>query len=136
MKIKKMFSDFCKNIKEYIKIIVQLNLKDLFLYTLALILLIVIAGLVYLPIGLIKEIIISFIIIFVHMSDFAFNLFDWLFLLIQSVAFVFVFVYIFNTRYEKISFEDTSKDEVKKKEKKEDKNTDDEEVVLPKVKKN
>lgn len=135
MKIKKMFSDFCKNIKEYIKIIVQLNLKDLFLYTLALILLIVIAGLVYLPIGLIKEIIISFIIIFVHMSDFAFNLFDWLFLLIQSVAFVFVFVYIFNTRYEKISFEDISKDEIKKKEKKEDKNTDDE-VVLPKVKKN
>lgn len=133
--IKAMFKDFVSNLKKYIDYLMKVNFKELFVNTVILFCILVLAAFVFIPIGIIQDIIRTFIIIFVDFSSVFGLLYNWIFYLFSFICAFFAFVYMFNKRFSDI---EALKKQINDKEKsiERNKNTkkDEDEFELPREK--
>lgn len=141
----KKVKEFFGNFKQYLDYLMTVNFKELFVNVLILFCIIVLSFFVYIPVGVVQELIRSFIVVYATFSDLALQLFNWLFLLISTILAIMLFGYLFNKRFSDIEeFKKQVKDSLKS-DKNDDKkdskikevNKDNkEEFELPKKKKN
>ena len=140
----KKIKEFGKNFKSYVDYLMTVNFKELLVNVLILICIIILSLFVFIPVGIVQELIRSFIVVYASFSDLGLQIFNWIFLLISVICSVLLFGYLFNRRFsdiekfkeqvkESLVKKDNKKNEVKKEEP-ENVATDDE-IVLPKTKK-
>ena len=143
--MKNMLSNFMYNLKMYLKYIVKVGFKELFFDVLILVLMAVIASFVYVPVGLVQDLIRTLVISFVPLNGVGASIYIWIFLLLKVILSLLAFIYLFNMRYDfkndKVApIEGTytleRKDSIFVEEKplKKEKNTKEEEFDLPKEK--
>ena len=137
-----MVKDFFKNGKKYLDYIMGLDFTELMINILEIIGLVILAALVYLPIGLVQDLIYEIVRSAFGASEVVFKWYTVLFRFFTGVVAIIVFMYLFNRRYSKLD-ELIEKDIMrnrKAKEKKEHKENDGnneekkEEIDLPKKK--
>lgn len=122
--IKKMVKDFGGNVKKYIDYIMKLGFGDLFIQFLILVIILILACFVYVPIGLVQDLLWSIVNIMGNIPTIVFNIYNILFGLISFVLAALAFMYLFNKRYDDVQ------NEIKEqKDKKEGNN-----IELPKMK--
>ncbi len=137
-----MVKDFFKNGKKYLDYIMGLDFTELMINILEIIGLVILAALVYLPIGLVQDLIYEIVRSAFGASEVVFKWYTVLFRFFTGVVAIIVFMYLFNRRYSKLD-ELIEKDIMrnrKAKEKKEHKENEGnneekkEEIDLPKKK--
>ncbi len=137
-----MVKDFFKNGKKYLDYIMGLDFTELMITILEIIGLVILAALVYLPIGLVQDLIYEIVRSAFGASEVVFKWYTVLFRFFTGVVAIIVFMYLFNRRYSKLD-ELIEKDIMrnrKAKEKKEHKENEGnneekkEEIDLPKKK--
>lgn len=128
-----MINNFFKNVKEYAKYLMKVDFKALFANTVILLCIIVIAAFVYIPVGIVEDLIRSFLEVTFGMSGVIVAIYSWIFKVIGAACSILAFMWLFNYRFNYVENEVTDpfngsvpKKEVKKEEK--------EEMDLPKVK--
>lgn len=133
--MKNMFKEFLSNFKEYIDYLMKVDFRELFINTLILICLLILSAFFFIPIGIIQDVIRSFIIIFVDFNVITGSLYNWLFYLLSFVVCIYAFVYMFNKRFGDL---EELKKQIKNKDVKKVVNTKekDDELDLPKAKNN
>lgn len=129
-----MFKDFLKNLKEYIDYLMKVNFKELFINTIILICILLLSSFVFVPIGILQDVIRSFVTIFVNFSSIFALLFNWIFYLFGFIVFLISFVYMFNKRFSDIEELKNNIDDKEVKNTKSEKNNRKEEFELPKKK--
>ena len=97
-----MFKDFMKNGKKYIDYLMGLDFVELFVNVVEIIILILLASLVYLPIGLIQDLLYELLVAVVGVSETFFKWYTILFRFGTGVIAIIVFIYLFNRRYAKL----------------------------------
>ena len=100
--MKEMFKNFGKNFKEYISYLMKVGFKELFINVLILFCIIVLATFVYIPVGLVEQLIFDFLKIFGTMPIVVSNIYHWVFQLISFILAIFAFVYLFNLRFKDV----------------------------------
>jgi hypothetical protein len=142
MEMLQMVKDFFKNGKKYLDYIMGLDFTELMINILEIIGLVILAALVYLPIGLVQDLIYEIVRSAFGASEVVFKWYTVLFRFFTGVVAIIVFMYLFNRRYSKLD-ELIEKDIMrnrKAKEKKEHKENEGnneekkEEIDLPKKK--
>lgn len=91
--------NFLKNLKQYINYIMKVNFKDLLVNVVILGCIVLLSILIYLPVGLIEDLIRSFIVIWMPFEGTPAVLFTWTFSLISFICAVIAFIYLFNKRF-------------------------------------
>lgn len=138
--MKDMFNKFIKNVKEYAKYLMQVDFRDLFINTIIIFCIMILACFVYVPIGIIKDLIRSFITIYFVFQGNSALLFNWVFNLISAICCFIAFMYLFNLRFEDLK---KFKNQIAKDKKSSDKETsskveknkeEEEDLELPKTK--
>lgn len=110
-----MVKDFLRNLKSYFDYIIKLNFGDLLIKFIDLVLVILMSLFVYIPVSLVRDLVYTIIGTFGNLSILSLIM-DLLFKGISFVLCIYVFVYLFNKRYEDIKEERlNSREEVKKK---------------------
>lgn len=138
--MKDLLKDFIKNLKSYVNYLMSVNFKDLFINTVIILCIVVLSGIVYVPIGIVEDLIRSFVLIFGSLSGKVAMVYNWSFDLISAVCFIITFMFLFNKRFEDIENlkeQISGKDEIPKKsnEKSNKKSSKkDDELDLPKTK--
>lgn len=129
---------FLKNLKQYVNYIMKVNFKDLLVNVVILGCIVLLSILIYLPVGLIEDLIRSFIVVWMPFEGTPAVLFTWTFSLISFICAVITFIYLFNKRFDDI---EAFKDQVSNPKKSIDKEMDktkvkveEEEIDLPKEK--
>ena len=137
--MKEYLKKFFKNVKSYIDYIMKLGFKDLFVNFVEIIVLVILASLIYLPIGLIDDLLFQVISIVINSSVIFVKIYDLIFSILSAILAMFAFIYMFNKRYEDIEKIRNNKNDVSRlKLEKDDKakqNVVLEEIELPKKKK-
>lgn len=137
--MKEYLKKFFKNVKSYIDYIMKLGFKDLFVNFVEIIVLVILASLIYLPIGLIDDLLFQVISIVINSSVIFVKIYDLIFSILSAILAIFAFIYMFNIRYEDIEKIRNNKNDVSRlKLEKDDKakqNVVLEEIELPKKKK-
>ena len=137
--MKEYLKKFFKNVKSYIDYIMKLGFKDLFVNFVEIIVLVILASLIYLPIGLIDDLLFQVISIVINSSVIFVKIYDLIFSILSAILAIFAFIYMFNIRYEDIEKIRNNKNDVSRlKLEKNDKakqNVVLEEIELPKKKK-
>ena len=137
--MKEYLKKFFKNVKSYIDYIMKLGFKDLFVNFVEIIVLVILASLIYLPIGLIDDLLFQVISIVINSSVIFVKIYDLIFSILSAILAMFAFIYMFNIRYEDIEKIRNNKNDVSRlKLEKNDKakqNVVLEEIELPKKKK-
>ncbi len=130
--MKKVIVNFFKNAKEYGKYLMKVDFKALFANTIILICILIIAAFAYVPVGMIEDLVRSFIVVFVPMTGVFALLFTWVFRVIGACCSIYLFMWLFNYRYNYVENDvtDPMNGSITKKEIKKEK----EELDLPKVK--
>lgn len=95
------FKKFFSVGKKYIQYLLKLGFKEFFVNAIELILLAILSCLIYLPIGMFKDIIFKLLIIFIKFDSF-YYIYDLIFNIICACAAIYIFVKFFNKRYENI----------------------------------
>ncbi len=138
-----MVNDFLKNGKKYIDYIMGLDFTELIINILEIIGLCILAGLIYIPIGLVQDLLYEILRSVFGASELLFKWYSILFRFFTGVIAIIVFMYLFNKRYSKLNeliekdvmrnrkAKEKKEKEEPKEEKKEDKK---EEMDLPKKK--
>ncbi len=133
--MKEIIKEFGKNLKEYVNYLMKVNFKELFVNTGILVCILILSTFVYVPVGLLDDLLFSLLANFIGFSTIASSLFHWFFDLIGFFLALLAFMYMFNNR-----FKDVKEHEKEEKEKvvvlnnnKENKKV---EVELPKKKDN
>lgn len=93
---------FLNNLKQYVNYIMKVNFKDLLVNVVILGCIVLLSVLVYLPVGLIEDLIRSFIVIWMPFEGVPAILFTWTFSLISFICAVIAFIFLFNKRFEDI----------------------------------
>ena len=127
--MKEMLKKFWKKKKDYVNYLMKVDFKELFINTIILICLVILAAFVYIPIGLVQDLIRNLLSIFINMGGIFGLIYTWLFSLIGAIAAILAFIYLFNKRFDSIKNE-SNKESSNKKESKEK----EEDLDLPKVK--
>ena len=122
--IRKMMKDFGGNVKKYIDYIMKLGFGDLFIQFLILVIILVLACFVYVPVGLVQDLIWSIVNIMGNIPVIVFSIYNIVFSLLSFVLAALAFMYLFNKRYS-----DVEKEIKEQKDKKEGKS-----IELPKMK--
>ena len=137
--MKEYLKKFFKNVKSYIDYIMKLGFKDLFVNFVEIIVLVILASLIYLPIGLIDDLLFQVISIVINSSVIFVKIYDLIFSILSAILAMFAFIYMFNKRYEDIEkIRNNNNDVSRLKLEKDDKakqNVVLEEIELPKKKK-
>lgn len=130
-KVKQVIKDFFSNLKEYIKYLMKVDFKELFVNTVILVCLVVLAAFAYIPISVIQDLIYKFIQIFVSVGLIFGQLYNWIFQILSFIVALFAFMILFNMRFADIKNKKSENKVVVKK------NGSDktEELELPKAKK-
>ena len=103
-----MIKNFLSNVKSYIDYIMTLGFKDLFRHFISLVVVILIALIVYIPIGLVRDFVIeSFGSLVTNPPIVVITIIGIIFDAISIVCAVLCFMYMFNQRYK-----DVYKDEI------------------------
>ena len=122
--IKKLMKNFGSNVKKYVDYIMKLGFGELFIQFLILVIILVLACFVYVPVGLVQDLIWNIVNIAGNMSVIVFNVYNVIFGVISFILAALAFMYLFNKRYD-----DVQKEIKEQKNKKEVGNID-----LPKMK--
>lgn len=105
-----MIKKFLSNIKSYIDYIMTLGFKDLFRHFISLVVVILIALIVYIPIGLVRDFIIeSFGSLVTNPPIVVITIIGVIFDAISIVCAVLCFMYMFNRRYSEVYKEEITK---------------------------
>ena len=108
---KNMFKDFFSNLKTYLSYIMKLGFGELFIQFITLVIIVLIACFIYIPVGLVQDLVLTFLSTFgIVLGDFAYAFLNLVFKIIAALIAVWVFVYLFNKRYENIKQELDSKE--------------------------
>ena len=97
-----MINDFIKNGKKYIDYIMGLDFTELIINIVEIIGLCLLAGLVYIPIGLIQDLLYEILIAVFGSSEIMFKWYSILFRFFTGVIAIIIFMYLFNKRYSKL----------------------------------
>ncbi len=98
--MKLLLKDFLYNLKMYFKFVAKLGFKDLFLNILLLFFLLILGAFAYIPVGLVSDLIRTFLSSFVSFNDIVGALYDWFFAVIAAVCSILLFAYLFNNRFD------------------------------------
>lgn len=105
-----MIKKFLSNIKSYIDYIMTLGFKDLFRHFISLVVVILIALIVYIPIGLVRDFVIeSFGSLVTNPPIVVITIIGIVFDAISIVCAVLCFMYMFNRRYSEVYKEEITK---------------------------
>ena len=96
--MKKTLYDFSSNIRKYVSYIMKVGFGELLINVGFLLLMIFISLIVYLPIGLLQDLIRSLFTIFGQLPTKVMLLYDWIFALVSAVIACFCFMYLFNEK--------------------------------------
>ncbi len=94
-----MIKEFLKNAKKYIDYLMKLDFKDLFANFVEIIMLVILACLVYLPFGVIRDAIYQFFVTFLNLGSIFFSIYNILLNLLCGMVAFYLFMYMFNNRY-------------------------------------
>ena len=129
---------FFKRAKAYIDYLMKVDFKELFVNVVILFCMIVLAAFMFIPVGIVQDVIRSFIQVFASMPVTIGLLYNWVFYLLSFALSILAFMYLFNKRFEDLEAfktqvkEGNTKEKNDKETKKEKKN--DEDFELPKAK--
>lgn len=130
-----MFKDFGKNFKNYFSYLMTVNFKELFINTVILFCIIVLSAFVFVPVGIVQDLVRSMVTLVTPFSGKGDEIFNFVFLFISTVGFFLAFIYLFNKRfYDLDAFKNQVKDEKTIVKKTTDKETKDDEFEMPKAK--
>ena len=105
-----MIKKFLSNVKSYIDYIMTLGFKDLFRHFISLVVVILIALIVYIPIGLVRDFVIeSFGSLVTNPPIVIITIIGIIFDAISIVCAVLCFMYMFNRRYSEVYKEEITK---------------------------
>ena len=132
--MKNMLKTFIKTLKEYVNYLMKVDFKELFANTVILVCILILAAFVYIPVGIVQDLIRNLLTIFVNLNGIIGLIYTWTFSVIGAIVAILAFIYLFNKRYESIqkSDEDTKENNNKLNNKT---SKDKEDLELPKVKK-
>lgn len=134
------FKLFFKRGKAYIDYLMKVDFKELFVNVVILFCMIVLSAFMFIPVGIVQDVIRSFIQVFGNLPITIALLYDWIFYLLSFIFSIIAFVYLFNKRFEDLDAfkkqvkEGSKKDKDGKSVKKDDKKDDEDELDLPKAK--
>lgn len=130
-----MFKDFGKNFKKYFDYLMTVNFKELFVNTVILFCIIVLAAFVFIPVGIIQDLVRSMLTLVTPFSENGDEIFNLVFLFISTVGFFMAFVYLFNKRFNDLdAFKEQVKDGKKLEKKDTNKKEKDDDFEMPKAK--
>ena len=98
-----MINDFIKNGKKYIDYIMGLDFTELMINILEILGLVILAALVYIPIGLVQDLLYEILRSAFGSSEILFKWYSVLFRFFTGVIAIIVFMYLFNKRYSKLN---------------------------------
>ena len=132
--MKNMLKTFIKTLKEYVNYLMKVDFKELFANTVILVCILILAAFVYIPVGIVQDLIRNLLTIFINLNGMIGLIYTWTFSVIGAIVAILAFIYLFNKRYESIqkSDEDTKENNNKLNNKT---SKDKEDLELPKVKK-
>ena len=132
--MKNMLKTFIKTLKEYVNYLMKVDFKELFANTVILVCILILAAFVYIPVGIVQDLIRNLLTIFINLNGIIGLIYTWTFSVIGAIVAILAFIYLFNKRYESIqkSDEDTKENNNKLNNKT---SKDKEDLELPKVKK-
>lgn len=94
-----MIKDFLKNSKKYIDYLMKLGFKDLFANFAEIIMLVILACLIYLPFGVLRDAIYQLFVTFLNLGTIFFSLYNIILNLACGIVAFYLFMYMFNKRY-------------------------------------
>ena len=94
--------EFGKNVKGYVGYIATLGFKDLGIHFLSLLFLIFIGLLMYIPVGLVGDFLVTTITGIGNVPAVIYVILDIIIELVSLVAAIYVFIFVFNKRYEEV----------------------------------
>ena len=97
-----MINDFLKNGKKYIDYIMGLDFTELIIKIIEILGLAILAGLIYIPIGLFQDLLYEFVKLAFGTSEIVFKWYSVLFRFFTGVVAILLFMYMFNKRYSKL----------------------------------
>ena len=127
-----MFKKFGKNFKNYFNYLMTVDFKELFVNTVILFCILVLAGFVFVPVGIVQDLIRNMLTMVNTFSVKGDQIFNFIFLFISTIGFFLAFIYLFNKRFDDI--EAFKKQASTKSTKKTDNDEEEEEIDLPKSK--
>lgn len=138
-----MIKQFLKNLKNYIDYIMKLDFKELFVNFMTIIMMVILSCLVYLPVGVVRDALYQFILIFINTGTVFFTVYNIIFNLLCGLIAMYIFIYMFNKRFSDIDklkkelkekYNEKNNDSKEKKEKDSYKESGSDDFELPKVK--
>ena len=117
-----MFKDFFKNLKNYLSYIMKVGFGELFIQFLTLVIILLISLFVYIPLGLIQDLVVTFFsTIGLTLGETGYLVLNLIFKSVELVIAICCFVYLFNKRYEDFKkSEEEKKNDIKDLDNKED----------------
>ena len=117
-----MFKDFFKNLKNYLSYIMKVGFGELFIQFLTLVIILLISLFVYIPLGLIQDLVVTFFsTIGLTLGETGYLVLNLIFKSVELVVAICCFVYLFNKRYEDFKkAEEEKKNDIKDLDNKED----------------
>ena len=94
------FSDFIYNLKMYFKYITKVGFKELFIDVIILIALAIISSFVYIPVGLVSELVRNLLSVMITFKGTFAEIYIWVFNVLSALAAIALFIYLFNNRYD------------------------------------
>lgn len=95
-----LVKSFFKNLKDYLSYIMKVGFGELFVQFLTLVIILLLSCFIYVPIGLIEDIIISAMNFLGQVvSENTYQVLDLVFKIISFICAMFAFMYLFNKRY-------------------------------------
>ena len=129
----KVLSDFGHNFKDYINHIMKVSFGELVFHFFELLIIILLSLFTYVPMYLIQDLGLNILHLgSSSLSDTVLNVYNLVFSIIEILIALFVFIYLFNKRYEDLKNENKQEDKKKNDDKSKNKKTDN--VDLPKMK--
>lgn len=113
MKLIKMIKNFFPTLKKYIDYLMKVGYKELFVNTVLLFCLLLLAAFVYVPIGVLEDLINSTIQLFTSISGTVGAIYTYIFTIIKALCAIIAFIYLFNLRFEKIENEELNNESTK-----------------------
>lgn len=99
----KLIKTFLKNLKDYLSYLMKVGFGDLLIQFLTLVIILLLSCFIYVPIGLIEDIIISAMgFLGQVVNDKTYQILDLVFKIISFIFAMFAFMYLFNKRYDDI----------------------------------
>ena len=101
-KLKLLVKTFIKTLKEYVEYLMKVGYKELFVNTVIIFCLFVLASFVFIPVNVVQDLIKDTLQLFAGFNETFDAVFYWVFKVISVVSSVLVFMVLFNKRFDSI----------------------------------